>query len=185
MSLLKLFWVFFKIGILSFGGGLAAMSIIQDEVVIQRGWISLDEFINLITIAQMTPGPIGLNLSTFVGTKLAGVSGALVATLAFIAPSIIILSILSYMYYKYSSLGIMKTVLKFLRPVVVALIAYAGIAIFRLMIVGERFFINYVGLFIFISTIVLVKKVKLAPIKAMLLSGAVGVLIYKLVEILP
>ncbi len=182
MILLKLFLAFLKIGILSFGGGLAAISIIQDEIVMDKAWISVDEFVNLITIAQMTPGPIGLNLSTFAGTKIAGFLGGFVATLGFITPSVIILSILSYLYYKYSSLGLMQSVLKYLRPVVVALIAYAGIVIFKLMIVDEAYTINYVGVLIFILTILCVKKFKFSPVKSMLMSGIVGMILYKIME---
>ncbi len=177
--LLKLYLAFFKVGILSFGGGLAAISLIQDQIVEMNKWISMSEFTDLITIAQMTPGPIGLNLSTFVGVKILGISGGIVATLGFISPSVIIVSILAHAYYKYHSLGLMQVILKFLRPVVIAMILYAGFIIFKLMIVDNANKINYVGAFIFVLTLVLLRKFKMDPVKTMLLSGLIGAIIYK------
>ena len=86
MIYLELFWSFFQVGLFSIGGGYAAMPLIQAQVVDQHGWLSLSEFIDVITISQMTPGPIGINSATFVGIKIAGIGGALVATLGCILP---------------------------------------------------------------------------------------------------
>ena len=86
MIYLELFWSFFQVGLFSIGGGYAAMPLIQAQVVDQHGWLSLSEFIDVITISQMTPGPIGINSATFVGIKIAGIGGALVATLGCVLP---------------------------------------------------------------------------------------------------
>ena len=81
MTLLHLLWSFFQIGLFSIGGGYAAMPLIQSQVVDQYGWLTMREFTDLITIAEMTPGPIAVNSATFVGIRIAGFPGALIATL--------------------------------------------------------------------------------------------------------
>ena len=105
MILLKLFLSFLQIGAFSFGGGYAAMPLIQAQVVIKYGWLTMEEFTNLITIAEMTPGPIAVNSATFVGTKIAGVPGALVATMGCILPSCIIVTLIASLYLKYRNLS--------------------------------------------------------------------------------
>ena len=108
MILLKLFLSFLQIGAFSFGGGYAAMPLIQAQVVIKYGWLTMEEFTNLITIAEMTPGPIAVNSATFVGTKIAGVPGALVATMGCILPSCIIVTLIASLYLKYRNLSLMQ-----------------------------------------------------------------------------
>ena len=87
MIYLKLFLSFLQIGAFSFGGGYAALPLIQEQVVTLNNWLSLREFTDLITISQMTPGPIAINSATFVGIKIAGIGGALAATFGCILPS--------------------------------------------------------------------------------------------------
>ena len=94
MIYLQLFFSFLQIGALSFGGGYAAMPLIQEQVVTMHGWLSMETFSDLVTIAEMTPGPIAVNSATFVGTRIAGPGGAVVATLGCILPSCIIVTIL-------------------------------------------------------------------------------------------
>lgn len=101
MTLLHLLWSFFQIGLFSIGGGYAAMPLIQSQVVDQYGWLTMQEFTDLITIAEMTPGPIAVNSATFVGIRIAGFPGALIATLGCILPSLIVVTILAHVYYKY------------------------------------------------------------------------------------
>ena len=90
MIYLQLFLSFLQIGAFSFGGGYAAMPLIQEQVVLQHSWLTMDSFSNLVTIAEMTPGPIAVNAATFVGTQIAGIPGAIVATLGCILPSCIL-----------------------------------------------------------------------------------------------
>ena len=92
MIYLQLFLSFLQIGLFSFGGGYAAMPLIQDQVVTRYGWLSMAEFTDLITISQMTPGPIAVNSATFVGIRIAGIPGALVATFGCILPSCILVT---------------------------------------------------------------------------------------------
>ena len=98
MIYLQLFFSFLQIGALSFGGGYAAMPLIQEQVVTLHGWLSMEAFTDLVTIAEMTPGPIAVNSATFVGIQIAGPGGAVVATLGCILPSCIIVTLLAYIY---------------------------------------------------------------------------------------
>ena len=127
--LLKLFFAFIQVGLFSVGGGYAAIPLIQAQVVNIYELMTMEEFTDLITIAEMTPGPISINASTFVGTRLAGPFGAFICTLGCIIPSFIICLTLAHFYYKYRSFGGVQVVLASLRPAVVALIGSAGINI--------------------------------------------------------
>ena len=94
MIYLQLFWSFLQIGLFSVGGGYAAMPLIQAQTVQLHGWLTMNEFTDLVTIAEMTPGPIAVNSATFVGIRIAGLPGALVATLGCIFPSLFIVCLL-------------------------------------------------------------------------------------------
>ena len=95
MIYLKLFLSFLQVGVFSIGGGYAAIPIIQSQVVDSNHWLSMGEFTNLVTIAEMTPGPVSINSATFVGIRIAGIPGAIVATLGCILPACIIVSVLA------------------------------------------------------------------------------------------
>lgn len=129
MIYLQLFFSFLQIGMFSFGGGYAVMPLIQGQVVKAHAWLSMAEFTDLITISQMTPGPIAVNSATFVGLKIAGVFGAFAATLGCILPSCIIVTIIARLYLKYRKLSMLQGILKSLRPAVVAMIGAAGISV--------------------------------------------------------
>ena len=137
MNYLKLFWSFFQIGLFSIGGGYAALPLIQEQIVDTHGWLSATEFMDLITIAEMTPGPIAVNSATFVGTRIAGVGGALVSTLGVVLPSLIIIFTVAYLYYRFQNVKQIQGVLSGLRPAVVSLSASAGLSILILAFWGE------------------------------------------------
>ena len=111
MIYLQLFLSFLQIGALSFGGGYAAMPLIQAQIVTNHGWLSMSEFTDLVTIAEMTPGPIAVNSATFVGTKIVGVLGALVATAGCILPACILVTLIARLYLKYRNLAVLQSVL--------------------------------------------------------------------------
>ena len=108
MIYIQLFLSFLQVGALSFGGGYAAMPLIQEQVVNLHGWLSMSEFTNLITIAEMTPGPIAVNSATFVGMQISGILGAVIATLGCILPSCIIVTLLAYVYMKYRNMSLLQ-----------------------------------------------------------------------------
>jgi chromate transporter len=187
MNFLNLFWSFFQIGLFSFGGGMAAMPLIQNQVVDLHHWLTMTEFTDLITIAEMTPGPIAINSATFVGIRIAGLPGALIATIGCILPSVIIVSALAWLYYKYKNLPVIQGILSGLRPAVVALISSAGVSIFILTVWGEngvsfdKSSINYISIILFLCAVFILRKWKTNTIFVMLGTGAVGSLIYLLV----
>lgn len=123
----QLFLSFLQIGLFSFGGGYAAMPLLQEQLVARNSWLSVQEFADLVTIAEMTPGPIAVNAATFVGTKLAGFPGALAATAGVILPACILVTCIARLYLKYRNLSILQGILGTLRPAVVAMIASAGV----------------------------------------------------------
>ncbi len=175
---LELFWSFFQIGLFSIGGGYAALPLIQNQIVDLHGWITLTEFTDLITIAEMTPGPIALNASTFVGTQIGGLAGAIVATVGCITPSCIIVSIMAFLYQKYKDLSTVQGVLDGLRPAVVALIASAGVSILLLALFGEGGVslgsFNPVSLVLIIAGAAVIRKWKVNPIWVILGAGVLG-----------
>ena len=180
MIYLQLFLSFLQIGLFSFGGGYAAMPLIQEQVVTLHQWLSLSEFTDLITISQMTPGPIAVNSATFVGTKIAGPLGAIVATIGCIFPSCILVTIIAYFYLKYRHMKALQEVLKYLRPAVVALIATAGVSILVTAFFGEAGIITmqslHIEMVIIFGVCMYLLMVKQAnPILVMVLSGVLNV----------
>ena len=187
MIYLELFLSFLQIGAFSFGGGYAAMPLIQDQIVTKHGWLDMAEFTDLITISQMTPGPIAINSATFVGIKIAGVTGALVATIGCVLPSCVIVMILAYIYYRFKGLTMVQGILFGLRPAVIAMIASAGISLMILSFYGQRTLpadltgINLISVFIFAVGLFILRKWKVNPIWVMVGAGAAGLLLYQIV----
>lgn len=173
----KIFISFVQIGAFSFGGGYAAMPLIQHQIVELHHWLSLGEFSDLITISQMTPGPIAINTATFVGLKIDGFLGAVVATLGCILPSCIIVSLIAYIYLKYQQMSVIQNILKFIRPAVVAMIGVSGLLIIKESFFDQHYNLNIIALIIFIGSLILLRIKKLNPIIVMILAGLVQVIL--------
>ena len=186
MILAELYACFFQIGLFSFGGGYAAMSLIQNLVVNTHHWLAMDEFVDLITIAEMTPGPVSINSSTFVGTRLGGLGGAILCTLGCILPSFFICLTLAYFYYKYRSFSGVQTVLAAMRPAVVALIGSAGFSILLLALFDSGLSglqaenLKIVELVLFAGGLFLLRRFreKVGAIQIIFGSGVVGTAAY-------
>ena len=181
MILAELFLSFLQIGLFSVGGGYAAIPLIQSQTVDLHGWLTQAEFLDLATIAEMTPGPIAINGATFVGLKMAGLPGALAATAGNILPSILIVSLLAVLYRRYRKLPALQKVLSVLRAAVVALIAAAGLNMLLQIGFGGRDRIasgdfNLFGFLLFAAAFFALRKFKWKPILVMLLCGALGLL---------
>ncbi|HEY8421754.1 MAG TPA: chromate transporter [Thermoclostridium sp.] len=180
MTLIKLFWSFFQIGMFSIGGGMASMPLIQYQMVDLHHWLTISEFTDLIVIAEMTPGPIAINSATFVGNRIAGLPGAVIATLGCIFPSCIIVTLLARIYFKYKELTVVQGVLYGLRPVIISLIASAGLSVFVLAVWGEGGFslnphsINMASVILFAVAVFILRKWKPNPILVMLGTGVIG-----------
>lgn len=165
--LIKLFIVFFQIGLFSIGGGYASLAYINSIVVSEHQWLSVSDFTDLITLSQMTPGPLAINAATFVGTKMAGVLGAVVATVAFVLPAFIIVLTLSMIYYKYKSLSGMQLVMTSMRPVVIGLISAVCISLVTGLLKTD--YILKSGLLIF--AVLVMRKIKVNPLIIIVGSG--------------
>ena len=184
MIYLKLFWVFFQIGMFSFGGGYASLPLIQTQVVNRYGWLNMREFADIVTISQMTPGPISINSATFVGTRIAGIQGAMAATFGCILPSTIIVLLISALYKKYRNLKYMQGILNGLHPAVVGLIASAGTSMIvqALWNGGAVSFqvnrIDFIAVALIALCVVILRKTKMDPVLVMLGAGVLGGVIY-------
>ena len=189
MIYLELFWCFFQIGLFSIGGGYAAMPLIRYQVVEVHDWLTMAEFADIITISQMTPGPISINSATFVGINIAGIPGALVATFGCVLPSCLIVLALAFAYYRFRGFRMVRNVLLQLRAAVVSMIAFAGLAIVFLAFWHKETApsfadfppTDWVAVFIFCAALVVLRCWrKVDPIHVMLGTGVLGIVLYLL-----
>ncbi|MCR4951991.1 MAG: chromate transporter [Solobacterium sp.] len=187
MVLLQLFLSFMKIGLFSIGGGYAAMPLIQNEAVEIHGWLNMTQFADIMTIAEMTPGPIAINSATFVGIQAAGIPGALAATAGCVLPSCIIVLTLAYLYYRFRGLSVIQGVLGGLRPAVIAMIASAGLSLIILSLFGEKTLpadltgIQIIPAVIFLACFAVLRVWKPDPIKVMASAGISAVIILSII----
>lgn len=190
----ELFYTFFKIGLFGFGGGYGMLSLIQGEVVARHGWLSVQEFTDIVAVSQMTPGPIGINSATFVGytsvinsggTIPLAVLGSLVASFAVMLPSFILMLIISRWLMKYSRHKRVEGLFAVLRPAVVGLIASAALLLMNSENFGSitdtplQFWVS-VALFLF--AFVALRFLKLGPILILVICGAIGGVVYGLLS---
>lgn len=186
MVYLQLLWSFFQIGLFSIGGGYATMPLIQHQVVDLHGWLTMTQFSDIITISQMTPGPIAINSATFVGIQVAGIPGALVATLGCVIPSCIIVTTLAYVYYRYKGLTMVQGILAGLRPAVVAMIASSGVSLLLLAFYGTNGVpadwaaIDWRAVLVFAAAFFILRHWKSDPIWVMAGCGVAGVVLYSM-----
>ncbi len=173
MIYLDIFFTFLKIGLFSFGGGYAMLPLIQQEVVTAHNWISAKEFIDVVAISQITPGPISINSATYIGFKTAGIPGSVLATLGVITPSIILMVIISKFFIKFKNNKYVENAFLSLRPATIGLIAAAAI------MVAQSSFIDFKSVIIFAAAFLLSYVYKLDPILLTVLSAAAGLLLYR------
>ncbi len=178
MILLQLFFTYLQIGLFSFGGGYAAMPLIQSLIVQKNGWLTMEEFADITTIAEMTPGPIAVNSATFVGQKMAGLSGAIACTLGCITPSMLIVLCLAYIYMRYKKLDVVQRILYRLRPAIVAMIASAGFTILRIALLKESNTIRPIECILFVASLYALRKYKVSPILILVSTACIGTLLY-------
>jgi chromate transporter len=180
MIYLELLLSFMQIGLFSIGGGYAAMPLIQNQVVDLHPWLTIQQFADVMTIAEMTPGPIALNAATFVGIQVAGIPGALVATFGCVLPPFCIVLGLAWIYFKFRELGLVKGILAGIRPAVVAMIASAGVSLMILSFYGQQHLpadllnVNWLSVVLFGAGLFILRKWKLSPIAVMLGCGVIG-----------
>ena len=196
--LLQLYFVFFKIGLFGFGGGYAMISMIQSEII-GLNWIEQSEFIRMIAVAEMTPGPISVNLATYVGFKLGGFFGAFIATAGVATPSVLLLIIISNFLFSNYDHPAIKLVFQYLKPVIAGLVLSAALKISYIAFVKEGFieyfqssilsgkfsfpdFINQFHLTSILSFILVIfvhygREKKIHPINYIVFSGILGLVV--------
>ena len=189
MLFLQLFYTFFKIGLFGFGGGYAMLSMIQGEVVTRYGWLTPQEFTDIVAISQMTPGPIGINSATYVGyTTIAeqygtsmGVLCACIATFAVVLPSFILMLTISKFFLKYQKHPSVEAVFSGLRPAVVGLLASAALVLMNaenFSSPDEDMYSFIISIIIFLVAFIGTRKYKANPILMIIACGIAGLILY-------
>ena len=187
---LSLFLTFLKIGAVSFGGGYGMISLMREEVLL-HSWLTEGEFLNFIAIAESTPGPIAVNMATFIGSSQAGLLGSLVATLGVILPAFIIILVIASLFTNLLKLAGVKWALNGVKPVVAGLITATAITmavsvIFGFKTIGNNVNFDYKALIILgviVTTSLTFNKLtkkKLSPIILILISAVLGIILYSL-----
>lgn len=169
--LIDLFVSFFTIGLFSYGGGYAVLSFLQQEVE-RRGWMTTERFIDLVAISQSTPGPIAINMATFVGYQTGGVPGSVVATVAVSLPGMMLMMLFALFLFHFYEKSQVQAAFRGLRPAVVGLIAAAGWQIGRVAVV------NWIAVGIMVICILLIAKWKVGPVFLVLGSAVAGILFF-------
>ncbi|MBQ9883889.1 MAG: chromate transporter [Bacteroidaceae bacterium] len=182
MLYLQLFYTFFKIGLFGFGGGYAMLSLIQGEVVTRYGWLTAQEFTDIVAISQMTPGPIGINSATYVGYQATGsVWGSIVATSAVVLPSFILMLTISKFFLKYQHHPVVASVFAGLRPAVVGLLAAAALVLMTVDNFGsptENTYQFVISCILFGVAFIATYRYKANPILLIIVCGLVGLAVY-------
>lgn len=176
MLLLDLFLSFFKIGLFAVGGGLATLPFLY-ELANTHDWISVADISNLVAISESTPGPLGVNMATYVGFLQSGVVGAVTAVLGLVAPSIVVIVIVAGILDKFKENKIVKDVFYGLRAASCALIASAGCGVAKLAFFGEKitdFF--WQGAILAVILFFAIKKLKWHPIVFIAISAVIGII---------
>ena len=193
MSFLKLFLIFSKIGIVNFGGGYAMLSLIQDEVVRKQGWVSSSEFTDMVAVSQMTPGPLGINIATYVGyTSVlnAGYSpsmamlGSLLTTLSILWLPFILMLAVSRLLVRHKDSPIIKGIFAILRPTIVGLIAAAALVLMNAETFGAPATARLqfgLSLVLFAAAFIAVYRFRVSPILILGVAGVFGMLFYSII----
>lgn len=174
MIYFQLFYIFFKIGLFSFGGGYAILSLIQREVVQNSSWITTGEFTEIVALSQITPGPIAINSATYIGYHITNnVLGSVVSTFGVILPSVLIIGLILIFLSKFERSLFIKRGFKALRIIVLGLILAAGLSLLT-----KDNFLDYKSVLIFIGSIILSLKYNIGIIPLIISSGILGIFLY-------
>lgn len=170
--LIRLYLAFLKIGTFSFGGGYAMLPFMQKEIVENHSWISMSEFSDIIGISQMTPGPVAINSATFVGYKVGGVIGSVMATIGVVTTSFILISIINKVLNKFKESIVVKSMLVGMRPIFIALIMYACIDL------AKESYVDFKSIIITIIIGIILLSKKVHPILVIVIAAILGLIFY-------
>lgn len=174
MVYFKVFWEFFKIGAFTFGGGYAMIPLIQREIVDKYRWLSMEQFIDIIAIAEMTPGPIAVNSATFVGYKVAKFWGAVMATIGVVLPSFLVIWLIASVFFQFQNNLVVQAAFKGLRPAVLGLIIAAVLTVGRTSLAC-----GYKSLLIVTGAVIVLSVFKINPILVLISSAIIGVVFFR------
>lgn len=188
MIYLELFLNFLKIGVVSFGGGYGMIPLIQ-ETVVTKGWLSQEQILNFIAVSESTPGPIAINMATFIGSSQGGILGSFIATLGIVLPSFVIILIIASLAKNLMKFAGVKATLNGIRPTIVGMIFATFVTMFISTVFGIKtiesvFSFDWKGLVIFTVVVIiavaykLIRKKPLSPIILIIFSGGLGMLMY-------
>ncbi len=182
MELFHIYLTFVKIGALAFGGGYAVLPLITRYVVEENAWLTMKELLDLVALSQITPGPIAINAATFIGTKVAGIPGAVIATLGNVTPQFILMMLLSYVMFGGRKIHFLNKILKGLKPAIVALIGMATLFMIQTSLFHDGVLswssFNVLGLVGFVVGLSLYLLKKMDIIKLIILGAGIGVLLH-------
>ena len=177
MTYLLLFWEFFKTGLFSIGGGLATLPFLYD-MADRHPWFTREELANMIAVSESTPGPIGVNMATYVGVKTAGIFGGVLATLALILPSFLIILLIAKMLNRYQNSRTVQSAMSVLRPVSVGLIGAAFLSVLKVSLLTQNAGIKWPALAVGVVLLAInLKWEKLHPGILILLGAAAGIVL--------
>lgn len=179
MMLLQLFTSYLKIGFFGFGGGYAMLSLIYDEIVVRRAWLTGDQFADIIAVSQVTPGPIAINSATYIGYTQAGVPGAIVATFAVCLPAMTIMILFTRFFLKLHNNRYISGAVTGMKPVAIGMIVSAGLLLLFASGEGERNFIDGWS-WVFFGGCLAGSYFKVNPILLIILAAACGIVKYYL-----
>ncbi len=172
MTFIQLFVTFTKIGLFAFGGGSATIPLIEREIVIGLQWLSHSEFLELIAISELTPGPIAINAATFVGYKVGGIWGSTIATIGVCLPSVTLILVVAHLLQKFEANIWADRIVRGLRPAIIALIAAAAFSI------AGKGITDIKGIIMAIASFLVLRTRKINPILVLILAGVLGIIVY-------
>ena len=172
MTLLELLWTFFYIGLFTIGGGQVAITLMYEPLV-GGGLISGEQFYNMVAVSESTPGPIGINMATYIGCELYGVMGGILVTFATVLPSLVIIIVIAKFFDKYQEKPLVKSVFTCIRPVSAGLIAVAAYEVLKISLIQP---FSFVRLEIYLVAFSLLMIKKMSPIFVMILGAVAGIL---------
>jgi chromate transporter len=167
-----IFFTFMKIGAFGFGGGLAMLPLIEEEIVYKKGWITLQELVDILAIVEMTPGPIAVNSSTFVGYKIGGLSGAIAGSIGIVIISFTSMTLLAKYFIKMKDLKVIKAIFNGIRPAIIGLILSAVVSVGKTALIDIRSVI--IAILVFIG----LYRYKMHPILVIVVAGILGLIMY-------
>lgn len=173
MLLLRLLVEFFKIGIVTFGGGQAMLPLLQHSFVTELGWITQERFLYFVSVAEVTPGPVALNMATFIGYELDGVIGSAFATLGVVMPSFLVILAIAHFEKKFKENILYKRFMLGVKPVIVALLINA-----IYLIVG-RGFVGFIPYLMALGSLIVFIFYRKSPVLILLVAGVIGVFVLR------